>query len=115
VRRDFSRYSHVWSRKRHLNGLAMTAIVLVVKDQGKGQSEPRAPGVLGLSRAWAGRFCRLSYGRGRWVGMTRQRWILTASTEVSGPQRTWSPSVKLNPAAAMCSRDVLPRCPAAGM
>ncbi len=40
---------------------------------------------------------------------------LTASTDVSGPQRTWSPSVKLNPAAAMCSRDVLPRCPAAAM
>ena len=40
---------------------------------------------------------------------------LTASTEVSGPQRMWSPSAKLNPAAAMCSRDVLPRCPAAAM
>jgi hypothetical protein len=34
----FSRYSHVWSRKRHLNGLAMAAIVLLVNDQSKGQS-----------------------------------------------------------------------------
>jgi hypothetical protein len=95
----------------------MTAIVLVVKDHGEG---PKL-----ASRA--GRFGALAHARGvstnraRGVdgrmdaGMTRQRRVFTASTEVSGPERTWSPSVKLNPAAAMCSRDVLPRCPAAGM
>jgi hypothetical protein len=39
VSRGFSRYSHLWSRRRHLNGLPWRRLSSFVNDQGKGQSQ----------------------------------------------------------------------------